>query len=355
MTYLRNTWYVALWAKDLEAGRLLPCTLLDEHIVFFRDPQGGVRALEDRCPHRMAPLHMGQLLPSGALRCAYHGLEFDASGACVRNPHASGRIPPAARVKTYPVAEKHSLIWIWMGDAPADASRIPDFELLDGAHEVSKRDYILMEADYRLVTDNLMDLSHTAFLHDGILGSQDTVVAELQTRQSGHTVTVARRVPNAPVPGFFDLMYRRDGGRVDLWADIRWDAPGCLLNDTGVTAPGQARALGTGIYGMHFLTPQTAASTHYHFAAVRQHPTSWGEPLDTEIRQKVSELRRYAFEFQDKAVIEAQQRVIAQRTQPPAFVLLETDGGTVRYRRILDELIAAESAPSRPEQKQPAA
>lgn len=342
MEFLRNCWHVAMWSQDLAAEKIMPRTLLSEGIVFFRDESGTVHAIEDRCPHRSAPLHMGTLIPGGRIRCAYHGLELDGSGSCVHNPHASGRIPQDAKVTAYPVCEKHSLIWIWMGSQEADTSSIPDFSALDGGMEISKRDYIRMEANYALVTDNLMDLSHTAFLHDGILGSKDTIKANLQVAQNGNQITVAREVTNAPVPGFFDLMYKRDNGLVDLWADIRWDAPGCMLNDTGVTDPGEPRSRGTGIYGMHFLTPETETSCHYHFAAARQNPISWGEPIDTEIREKVSELRRFAFEFQDKAVIEGQQKVLLRYPQPPKFVLLEIDGGTVRYRRTMESLMAAE-------------
>ncbi len=342
MEFLRNCWYVAMWSKDLESGKIVPRTLLGEGVVFFRDENGRVQAIEDRCPHRAAPLHMGTLTENGHIRCAYHGLELDGSGSCVHNPHASGRIPKDAKIQAYPVCEKHSIVWIWMGSKAADEALIPNFDVLDGSMEISKRDYILMEANYALVIDNLMDLSHTAFLHDGILGSKETIKANLEVTQNGNQVTVAREVPNAPVPGFFDLMYKRDNGTVDLWADIRWDAPGCMLNDTGVTDPGRSRSKGTGIYGMHFLTPETETSSHYHFAAARQNPITWGEPIDTEIREKISDLRRYAFEFQDKAVIEGQQTVLQRYRQPPKFVLLEIDGGTARYRRIMESLIAAE-------------
>ena len=75
--------------------------------------------------------------------------------------------------------------------------------------------------------------------------------------QSGNQILVARGLPNVPVPGLYDLMFRRDGGQVDLWMDMRWDAPGCLLNDTGVTDPGATRDQGTGFWGTHFLTPET--------------------------------------------------------------------------------------------------
>src|SRR5690625_2737891 len=140
MEFLRNCWYVAMWSKDLEEGQLVPRTVLNEGLVFFRDDESRVQAIEDRCPHRSAPLHMGQLIPGGRVRCAYHGLEFNGEGQCVYNPHGSERIPRDAKVRSYPVCEKHSLIWIWMGWEEPDQSLIPDFGLLDGRVEVSRRD-----------------------------------------------------------------------------------------------------------------------------------------------------------------------------------------------------------------------
>jgi phenylpropionate dioxygenase-like ring-hydroxylating dioxygenase large terminal subunit len=78
-----------------------------------------------------------------------------------------------------------------------------------------------MEASYGLITDNLMDLSHTAVVHEGILGSEHTVKANLSIEQKGTTVKVGRSVPNVPAPGLYDLIYKNDGRQVDLWMDMR--------------------------------------------------------------------------------------------------------------------------------------
>ena len=94
-TYLRNAWYVAAWADDLAEGQLLGRTILKEPIVLYRKADGNVAALQDRCPHRFAPLHMGKVVRGDRIQCPYHGLEFDASGACVLNPHGTKNIPSA--------------------------------------------------------------------------------------------------------------------------------------------------------------------------------------------------------------------------------------------------------------------
>ena len=349
MAFLRNTWYVALWSQDLAVEQIVARTFLYERIVLFRAADGTVSALEDACPHRFAPLSMGRIENGSTIRCPYHALEFDGSGKCVHNPHGSGQIPAALKVRSYPIVEKHSMIWIWMGDEPADPAKIPDFSVLDpdSGRITSKRDWIMMDASYELVIDNLMDLSHTAVIHEGILGAKHTIKANYTIEQNGTTVKIGRSIPNVAAVGLYDLMYKRDQRPVDLWMDMRWDAPAAMINDTGVTEPGRPRSEGTGFYGMHFLTPETEHTTWYLFAAVRQNPISWGEPLDSEIQTQLTHLRRVAFQDQDQGIIRAQQIVWLDREKrgkPSKPTLLEIDLATSRYKRVLDGLIRDEAA-----------
>lgn len=344
MAFLRNTWYVALWSQDLAPGQLISRKFLNEPIVLFRDAAGKASAIADACAHRFAPLSQGKVVKGGHVRCPYHALEFDGSGKCVFNPHGNGHIASTLKVRSYPVAEKHSLVWIWMGEKEANPELIPDFSLLDPdtPYLVSKRDWILMETSYDLIVDNLMDLSHTAVVHDGILGNENTIKANLTIEQEGNAVSVGRSIPNTPAPGLYDLIYKRDGRLVDLWMDMKWHPPACMINYTGVTEPNAPRDKGTGFWGMHFLTPQTERTTYYLFCAVRFNPISWGQPLDGEIQQQVSHLRRVAFEDQDQVIIKAQQDLIAGQPEAVRPVLLEIDLGPVRYKRVLDKLIAEE-------------
>lgn len=349
MAFLKNIWYVAMWADDLKQGEIVARRITDIPLALYRKEDGGIAALVDACPHRFAPLSRGKILAPDRLRCPYHGLEFDSGGACVRNPHASGRIPPAAKISSYSAIEKHSLIWVWMGDqGAADPGLIPDFSILTQAdpQHVSKRDYLRMDANYILITENLLDLSHASILHEGILGNADTIPAEIKVEQLGRTLHVTRFCRDVAIPGLFDLLYKRQGGRVDHWTDMRWDAPGCLLNYTGVTDVGAPRDEGGWINGCHFLTPETEYTTIYHFCAVRGNPRSFGPEIDQDTREKLSNLRRMAFEDQDGVIIAAQQRNMLDKgvnTDRPA--LLEVDAGPVRFTRILDEMLHAERTP----------
>jgi phenylpropionate dioxygenase-like ring-hydroxylating dioxygenase large terminal subunit len=346
--FLRNTWYPIMWSSDLAAGALVPRVALEEPIVFFRRADGTPAAIADVCPHRFAPLHLGALCEGDRVRCGYHGLEFDATGACVRNPFGenhNGKIPAGAAVKSYPLNEKHKIIWIWMGTREPDASAIPDFSIFDNPPPgtLTKFDSITMAANYELIVDNLMDLSHTAFLHEGLLGDHSQTNGTIDVRQEGDTVFVSRYNRNVPAVKVYDLLYRQDQKPFDFWDTMRWDAPGNFLLDTGVHELGSEKSKGTGIFAVHLLTPQTKTSTNYLFSAVRQGVEN-GQPPTPEIAAKIGELRRHIFQSQDTVMIEAQQRVL---TQFPAYTqhaaLFSIDAGPARYKRVLRALLDADN------------
>jgi vanillate O-demethylase monooxygenase subunit len=78
--FLRNSWYVAMFSSDLDDGRLMHRTILNEPVLFYRKEDGGVTAIMDRCSHRLVPLSMGKLLPGDRVQCIYHGLEYGPDG-----------------------------------------------------------------------------------------------------------------------------------------------------------------------------------------------------------------------------------------------------------------------------------
>ena len=117
----RNFWYVAAWDTEIRRQELLRRTICSEPIVFYRREDGTPVALEDRCCHRHMPLSDG-VLKGDNIECLYHGLTYDPSGTCIHIPSQT-TIPPEAKVRSYPVFEKHHWIWIWMGE-PALATRM---------------------------------------------------------------------------------------------------------------------------------------------------------------------------------------------------------------------------------------
>jgi phenylpropionate dioxygenase-like ring-hydroxylating dioxygenase large terminal subunit len=345
-TYLRNAWYVAAWSDDLADGQLLPRIIMQEPVVLYRKADGNVAALEDRCPHRFAPLSMGKIIKDDVVQCPYHGLEFNSTGACVHNPHGTKNIPPRAKVRSYPVTEKHKAIWIWMGDRPADESKVPDFSVLDNVPELhtTKRDSIVIKANYELIIDNLLDLSHTSYLHEGILGNADTVESDIKVEQENEDIVVSRYATNVIAPGMFAQFWPTDPGRVDKFTRMRWMPPSTMSLMTGICSIGAVPESGTGYHAIHLLTPESDKTTHYFFTAVRFNVKTPDEKANLQLQEKIGKMRRFAFEEQDAPVIEAQQRIIDNAVTPTDPVLLAIDAGPVRYKRILQKLIDGERA-----------
>lgn len=343
---LRNIWWVAMWSQDLRPGELLARRIMNEPLVFYRTGDGRPAALLDRCAHRWAPLSLGKLVAEDRLACPYHGLEYGPDGMCARNPHPNYKIPAAMRVRSYPLAEKHSIIWIWMGDGAPDESLIPDFSPLDpdAPAPAGRRDHLLMSASWDLIMDNLLDLSHVAYLHDGTLGNPSFVEAEILVEEHSPTsVTVIRENKDIPVTGLLDLLLYGEYPRVDVVGNQRWHAPACLFVDAGAMPVGTSRAQGTGIHGYHFLTPETDTSTHYHFVATRWNPISRGEDADAVMAREIADLRKRVFVDEDGVMIAAQQKRINESGKANLKpVLLGIDGGVERVHRLLRQLSANE-------------
>lgn len=343
MAFIRNAWYAACWSNEVSDGDIFHRTLLNEQIVFYRKRDGTLVGLLDRCPHRFVPLHLGKI-QGDEIECSYHGLQFDCSGRCVKNPHGDGKIPDALKVRAYPVQERHGLVWIWMGDKPADAACIPDYGRLDSKdrHQMITGGYLHIEASYLLLAENLLDLSHLMFLHEGLLGNRDQANAENVVHEENGRIVCRRWMPHGSVPEIFDLLYRRDQQPVAMWTEFQWMAPGYLWFDGGVHAPELKEREENGWwYGQHLVTPETETSTHYLFAAVLA-------PGTRTDMGRFSELRRYAFVEQDKRMLEAQQAGIGIAdfwAMKPT--LLSVDAAPVRMRRTVERLVRAEQAEQR--------
>ncbi len=342
MPYLKNTWYAAAHAHEVTAGVLFHRRLLGDLVLMFRDQAERAVALADRCPHRFAPLHMGKLR-DGVVECPYHGLQFNGAGQCVLNPHGSA-IPRKALVRAYPLVERYGFLWIWMGEVErADPNLIPHFQSLNPSAWKILRGYMHIAANYLLETDNILDLGHIEFVHPGFFGSEAIRRAKTEVVQEGTTVYSNRLTHNELLPPFLDKSFDARGRPVDRWLNSRWDPPALMELEVGATVTGRPHEEGRSIPGCHFFTPETATSTHYFWTYARDYARD-DESVDAEIIEGV----RYAFEQQDKPIVEAQQANIGEcdmmSLQP---ILLAGDAAAVRARRVLGKLIEAEQSASR--------
>jgi vanillate O-demethylase monooxygenase subunit len=200
-----------------------------------------------------------------------------------------------------------------------------------------------MRANYQLVIDNLLDLSHTSFVHEGLLGNGGMTASDIHCETEGDHVTVNRHASRVPAPGMFAQLWPGHPPEVDSFTHMRWMAPSNLRLMTGVCEPGADPASGTGYHGCHMLTPASAGLTHYFFTAVRFGVRTTDPDVNRSLQAKIAELRRFAFQEQDAPIIEAQQAVLdaARRRLEPAF--FDIDAGPVRYQRVLARLLAEEA------------
>jgi len=266
MAYLRNCWYVAALSKEVQASKIFTRKILDENILFFRDQTGLATAMADRCPHRFAQLSMGKL-QDDCIQCPYHGLTFNQQGQCVHNPHGDGRIPDKAKVKVFPVVERYSAIWIWMGEpALANPKTIPSCDFLDSENFYIGSDYMNIQGNYLLESDNILDLSHIEFVHP-LFSSPSVSAGEYKCEVEGNTIWSKRDIYNdSQAPEFIHKVFRIPQGTViDRWLHVHWQAPAIMALYSGGVASGKNRSEGVETPGFHWFTPETETSSHYFF------------------------------------------------------------------------------------------
>jgi vanillate O-demethylase monooxygenase subunit len=337
MNFVKNAWYAAGWSEEI--GReLFQRKMLNEPVLLYRAEDGHAIAMSDYCPHRFAPLHLGKLV-GDTVECPYHGLRFDCTGKCVDNPHGDGVIPKAANVRTYPVEERHGLVWVWMGDqAKADASTIADYSCLtDTSNFKAVHGYIKLNANYQLVMDNLTDLSHASFVHETTLEPRETAKHKFHVTEENGIIFTRQWCANNPITPLFKAVLGMDGP-VDHWLEMRFVPPANMMTYYGITRPGATREEGWDTHNPNIITPETETTTHYFWGTARTFDLE-----NEQLTEMFREGARHAFENEDRPMLESQQALIGSTdlmTLKP--VLLVNDAGSVRVRRMLQKMIDEE-------------
>ena len=335
-----DAWYVAAWSHEVGRREPLGRTICNKRMVLWRRADGGVAALEDACWHRLLPLSMGWL-EGEEIVCRYHGLAFDGKGQCTRVP-GNEKPSAAARVTTYPVIDRHRFIWVWPGDpAKADPALVPDMHWNDDPGWEGDGKTLPANCDYRLFVDNLMDLTHKSFVHATSIGNRHVAEAPMTTTHEGRTVTALRWMLDIDAPPFWRTQLGRPGN-VDRWQIIRFEAPCTIVLDVGVAptgtgAPQGDRSQGVNLHVLNTITPVTDRTCLYFWSLVRNYRLR-DQSLTTQLREANAKIF-----LEDLVVVEAQQREIDARPGQP-LRNLAIDAGSMRARRIIDDMIAAEAA-----------
>lgn len=256
MTWLNNAWYVAGFKNELDGGNVVARKFLGTPVVMMRHSDGRIAALEDKCPHRLMPLSAGKRV-GDELQCGYHGMRFAITGACTLAPGQT-HIPAQACVASFPLVERHGLLWIWMGKADlADSDLVPDIRWNEHPEWTPSRGYHYVEANFQLSVDNLMDLGHESWVHLETIGQKDEEVIPnypVKVTVKGEGVLHAHReLPNIDAPPFF-IMVLDHKGRINRWQTAVSLAPSICMTDVGAYPVGTSPDNAYRSHVLHLLT-----------------------------------------------------------------------------------------------------
>jgi vanillate O-demethylase monooxygenase subunit len=330
--FLMNQWYAAALPREL-TDKPLARTVCGKPIVMFRTASGQAAALDDRCPHRYAPLSAGRCAGE-TIACGYHGIEFDATGACAAIPHQS-HIPPKMRVRAYPLVERWGWAWIWLGDmARANPDAIPTFEWFDSPDWVNFHKHYHVEANWELCADNLLDLSHTPFIHPKTVGVPEMAKLPVKTWTEGDKV-IQQRVMGQVVPSAFVAEWGGFKGRIDRRATVEWTPAANMTAELLYEDAANSIILRP----TNPVTPETERTTHVWFAWSR----NFGSKSVDDPSSQRFEQQSYAVMAEDVSFMKIQQQAI-DRGDDFEPVPIKADATLIQARRIVERLLRAEQA-----------
>ncbi len=337
-----DRWYVAGFSWELK-DKPVARTLLSRAMVLFRNENGEVAALQDRCCHRELPLSCGNIEGAG-LRCGYHGLLFDTSGKCVEIP-GQELIPDKARVPAYPLREVDQILWVWIGSSPdaAPKDEPPSYRFHSDPEYKFGGDVYHYDAPWQLIHDNLLDLSHLGYVHLKTIGGNPKIHmnAKLDVKRTNETVTVLRLMPESDPPPTYSSAWPFKG-KIDRWQEVVFHHSHCAIwtgaMDHGSGSYDDPDRYGFHMRGFHGVTPETETTTHYFWTiATNPHKDS------QDVTQLVVDQTAATF-VEDKVIIEAQYQNQCRFGIKPGVtgdIDIHVDVGPNQARRIIERMKSA--------------
>ena len=336
--FVQNVWYVAAFESEFDQP-FVARRLLNVPVLMFRTATGQLCAMDDACPHRLLPLSQGTRV-GDEIRCGYHGMCFSAQGECTHIPGQTN-IPAAARVRTYPLELLHGFAWIWLGDQTlANPDLIPDVQWNSSPEWASSRGYHNIDANFRLLNDNLLDLSHETYVHGATIGNDEEEsianYAANVTVEANCLTRAHREMPSIEAPPFFAMSL---GGPcvINRWQSAINLVPSINLTVVGFHPVGQDRSGALIGHVLHLLTPETETRTHYFWAFVRNYKIDDAAMTET-IQKAISD----TFD-QDKVILEIQQRQMEERNVEVPQVAIKLDQAPIQARRLLEQRLKDEA------------
>lgn len=335
--YPRNQWWVIAGANEVTRDPLRRWAL-DLPIVLYRREDGRPVALDDRCPHRWAPLSKGWL-DGDELVCGYHGLRFAPGGQCVKVP-TQAAVPAKTCVHAYPLMERGPFIWIWTGDpALAGDSPPPSVDWLeeDGWSVIGGT--MEVDCNYMLLKENVLDLTHFGYLHRNTFKILDFDRAPAVT-VDGEQVEFRLEFPPsrlAPIFGAITGFGEKAIARVN-WGRSVSPALHVAGQDFTDPKPAAGTRASAAFRVLHATTPISPTRMHYFWK------TGWNLPLTEEQCDRMLQTTLVGFQ-EDKDMLEAIQAQILRDPRGLAYpeVMINSDQSAVQARRQLKRRLDQEA------------
>ena len=311
---LRNLWYPIAPSWQVQKSPV-GVTRLGERLVLWRDGDGAVHALEDRCPHRGARLSLGWNL-GDRLACWYHGIEVASDGTVCDVPAVEAcAMVGEQRVKSYRCREAHGAIFAWFGDhlhAEPDALELPE-QLVSDAYAAILCTAV-WQCNYRYAIDNVMDPMHGAYLHaasHSMAHGDKQAHMQIQKTDAG-------------------LIFEKEGQRDVNFDWVEFGDSGCHWLRLEIPYRKDAGPGGNfGIVG--FVTPVDAETCQVYFWRTRK-VEGWQRDVWRFMYRTRLEALHWDVLEQDRHVLEA----MANDARDREF-LYQHDTGLARIRRIMEK------------------
>ena len=333
----RNAWYVGAWDHEV-TRQPMQRWLLNEPLVFYRSEQGNPVVLDNRCPHRYAPLSSGVLI-GDSIQCGYHGWEFGPNGACTCVPGMDRPIKKA-QVRSYPAIERWGWIYIWMGEPDkADETLLPSFHFMTDPAWVGKGEVMHVKAGYNLIRDNLLDLTHAKFVHKSTLATDHVTDFPVQIVEEDGRIYIRRNMVDVAQAS---PLFKASGGfkgRVDHHQNFIFEPPNNVLVQTTVkSAASEGEDNAVAFKVANALVPESYTSTHYFWFIMRDFKLD-----DAEVTEWAFKANQGAF-LEDKEIIEQQQLLWESAVGNIAIPYMQ-DKGVVWANQIVASMVDAEKSP----------
>lgn len=171
----QNKWYAVTYDKDFDCGEaVIPYSIFGMPLALWRDKEGNINCVEDRCSHRAAKLSEGRLR-DGKLECRYHGWQFGKDGSCTHIPQLreGASIPKAACISHFEVQVREGIVWVYA--TPIMKAKLPlppipvtpmDLDLPESKDYDVYNFQCDLPYDHSYLIENLLDPAHIPVSHD---------------------------------------------------------------------------------------------------------------------------------------------------------------------------------------------